>query len=144
MQLTFLKKMTSKSATTTKTITKTATTETTQQDDVEIGKNLEIVCQHYADAAKECIYRWEREITNMYALANSGCLFDFWWLFVLAVGICLIFHQLLFASERYNLVSGDAIGSDALAAEDAVLRTLCDARRQLAEAALHRAKGLAA
>lgn len=67
---------------------------------------LEAVCLHYADAEGHCVYRWEREISNM-----------------------------------HDLVTGAASGSDALAAEDLVLKVLCTARRQIAEAALYRAKG---
>lgn len=66
----------------------------------------ETVFKQYAEAEKECIFRWEREIANM-----------------------------------HDLVTGAAIGSDALAAEDEVLRELVAARRQIAEAALHRVKG---
>jgi len=69
---------------------------------------LETVCTHYAEAASECVYRWEREILNM-----------------------------------HDLVTGESTGSDALEAEDTLLQTLCEARRQLAEATLHRAKGAA-
>lgn len=77
----------------------------------EEGKQgfLETVFTHYAEAADSCIYRWDREISNM-----------------------------------HDLVTGESTGSDALQAEDAVLQALCDARRQLAEAALHRAKGAVA
>eukprot|EP00811_Abedinium_folium_P005415 NODE_1498_length_2457_cov_8.255794.p1 GENE.NODE_1498_length_2457_cov_8.255794~~NODE_1498_length_2457_cov_8.255794.p1 ORF type:complete len:710 (+),score=202.10 NODE_1498_length_2457_cov_8.255794:320-2131(+) len=72
------------------------------------GGFLLTVCQHYADAADECIYRWERDIANM-----------------------------------HDLVTGEFTGDDSLPAEDAVLRVLCTARRRMAEAALHRAKGAA-
>ena len=64
------------------------------------------VCAHYAAAAPECVYRWEREIATMHDLVTGGC-----------------------------------AGDDSRDAEDLLLRSLCDLRRRLAEAELHRAKG---
>jgi len=46
-------------------------------------------------------------------------------------------------ANMHDLVTGESTGADSRSAEDDVLRVLCTARRQMAESALHRAKGAA-